>query len=226
MGGFLIYFAILLIVPIWAQMKVKGTYNKYSKVANSTGRTGAEVAREILNENGLYDVQIEPVRGKLSDHYDPRKKVVRLSEDNYYGTSIAGAAVAAHEVGHAIQDAEGYAFLRFRHALVPVANIGSNFSFFLILGGMLLHVTNLYLLGIIFMGVAVLFQLVTLPVEFNASSRAMNQIVSTGMIRNNEERGARKVLNAAALTYVAGALVALLELARFIFMFIGMNQDD
>jgi uncharacterized protein len=226
MGGFLIYFAILLIVPIWAQMRVKSTYKKYSKVANSTGRTGAEVAREILNENGLYDVQVEPVRGMLSDHYDPRSKVVRLSEDNYYGNSIAGAAVAAHEVGHAIQDAEGYAFLRFRHALVPVANIGSNFSFFLILGGIFFQATNLFLLGIIFMSAAVLFQFVTLPVEFNASSRAMDQIVSTGMIRNNEERGARKVLNAAALTYVAGALVALLELARFIFMFLGMNQDD
>ncbi|MGA4719646.1 zinc metallopeptidase [Fictibacillus nanhaiensis] len=226
MGGFLIYFAILLIVPIWAQMRVKSTYKKYSKVSNSTGKTGAEVAREILDQNGLYSVQVEPVRGMLSDHYDPRSKVVRLSEDNYYGSSIAGAAVAAHEVGHAIQDAEGYAFLRFRHALVPVANIGSNFSFLLILGGMLLSSMNLFLLGIIFMSVAVLFQFVTLPVEFNASSRAMDQIVSTGLIRNNEERGARKVLNAAALTYVAGALVALLELARFIFMFLGMNQDD
>ncbi|MED1863680.1 zinc metallopeptidase [Fictibacillus nanhaiensis] len=226
MGGFLIYFAILLIVPIWAQMRVKSTYKKYSKVSNSTGKTGAEVAREILDQNGLYSVQVEPVRGMLSDHYDPRSKVVRLSEDNYYGSSIAGAAVAAHEVGHAIQDAEGYAFLRFRHALVPVANIGSNFSFFLILGGMLLSSMNMFLLGIIFMSVAVLFQFVTLPVEFNASSRAMDQIVSTGLIRNNEERGARKVLNAAALTYVAGALVALLELARFIFMFLGMNQDD
>ncbi|WNB93743.1 zinc metallopeptidase [Bacillus sp. NEB1478] len=226
MGGFLIYFAFLLIIPLWAQSRVKGTYKKYSKVANSTGRTGAEVAREILNQNGLYDVQIEPVRGRLSDHYDPRSKVVRLSEENYYGSSIAGAAVAAHEVGHAIQDAEGYAFLRFRHALVPVANIGSNFSFLLILGGMLLHAANLFLLGIIFMGAAVLFQLITLPVEFNASSRAMDQIVATGLIRNNEERGARKVLNAAALTYVAGALVALLELARFIFMFMGMNNDD
>ena len=226
MGGFLIYFAILLIVPIWAQMRVKSTYKKYSKVSNSTGKTGAEVAREILDQNGLYSVQVEPVRGMLSDHYDPRSKVVRLSEDNYYGSSIAGAAVAAHEVGHAIQDAEGYAFLRFRHALVPVANIGSNFSFLLILGGMLLSSMNMFLLGIIFMSVAVLFQFVTLPVEFNASSRAMDQIVSTGLIRNNEERGARKVLNAAALTYVAGALVALLELARFIFMFLGMNQAD
>jgi Zn-dependent membrane protease YugP len=226
MSGFLIYFAILLIVPIWAQMRVKSTYKKYSKVANSTGKTGAEVAREILDENGLYNVQVEPVRGILSDHYDPRKKVVRLSEDNYYGSSIAGAAVAAHEVGHAIQDAEGYAFLRFRHALVPVANIGSNLSFLLILGGMLLGAMNLFLLGIIFMSAAVLFQFVTLPVEFNASTRAMNQIVSTGLIRNNEEHGARKVLNAAALTYVAGALVALLELARFIFMFLGMNQED
>ncbi|MCL7745932.1 zinc metallopeptidase [Halalkalibacter alkaliphilus] len=224
--GFIVYFILLLIIPIWAQMRVKGAYKKYSQVHASSGMTGAQVARKILDDNGLYDVRVEETKGMLTDHYDPRSKVVRLSTDNYFGTSVAGAAVAAHEVGHAIQDAENYAFLRFRHALVPVASFGSNASFFLILAGILLGASNFILLGIFAMAAAVLFQLVTLPVEFNASSRAMEQIVSTGVIRNDEERDTRKVLNAAALTYVAGALVALLELVRFILMYIGMNNDD
>ncbi len=207
-------------------MKVKRAYNKYSRVYSSSGLTGAQIARKILDENGLYDVRIEEVPGQLSDHYDPRTKVVRLSTNNYHGTSVAGAAVAAHEVGHAIQDAEGYAFLRFRHTLVPVANFGSNASFFLILAGILIGLKGFVLLGIIAMAAAVLFQLVTLPVEFNASSRAMEQIVSAGVIRNDEERETRKVLDAAALTYVAGALVAVMELLRFVLMYVGMNSDD
>ncbi|WP_101844075.1 zinc metallopeptidase [Halobacillus sp. Marseille-P3879] len=222
---FLIYFAIILLVPIWASSKVKSTYKKYSKVPTSSSMTGAEVARKILNDNGIYDVGIEETRGMLSDHYDPRKKVIRLSSDNYHGRSMAASAVSAHEVGHAIQDAEEYAFLRFRSALVPVASFGSNISIFLIIGGFLLGLTNLALLGIVFFAAAVLFQFVTLPVEFDASNRAMAQLVSTGVIRNDEERKTKKVLNAAALTYVAGALVALAELLRFIFMFVGMNQE-
>jgi Zn-dependent membrane protease YugP len=224
--AFIVYFILLLIIPIWAQMRVKGAYKKYSQIHASSGMTGAQVARKILDDNGLYDVQVEETRGTLTDHYDPRSKVVRLSTDNYYGTSVAGAAVAAHEVGHAMQDEEDYAFLRIRHSLVPVASFGSNISFFLILAGILMQVSGFILLGIFAMAAAVLFQVVTLPVEFNASSRAMEQIVSTGVIRNDEERDTRKVLNAAALTYVAGALVALLELARFILMYLGMNNDD
>ncbi|GGF09532.1 zinc metallopeptidase [Halobacillus andaensis] len=222
---FLIYFAIILLVPIWASSKVKSTYKKYSKVPTSSSMTGAEVARKILNDNGIYDVGIEETRGTLSDHYDPRKKVIRLSSDNYHGRSMAAAAVSAHEVGHAIQDAEEYAFLKFRSALVPVASFGSNISIFLIIGGMLLQMSGLLLVGIVFFAAAVLFQFVTLPVEFDASNRAMGQLVSTGVIRNDEERKTKKVLNAAALTYVAGALVALAELLRFVFMFIGMNED-
>ncbi|MBP3950611.1 zinc metallopeptidase [Bacillus suaedae] len=225
-AGFIVYFILLLIIPIWAQMRVKGTYKKYSKVQTSSGMTGAQVARKILNDNGLYDVNVEEVRGTLTDHYDPRSKVVRLSTNNFHGTSVAGAAVAAHEVGHAIQDQEEYAFLRFRSALVPVASFGSNASFFLIIAGMLMYSSNLILLGIFAMAAAVLFQLVTLPVEFNASSRAMEKIVSSGVIRNDEERETKKVLNAAALTYVAGALVALLELVRFILIYVGMNNED
>lgn len=222
----LIYFILILIIPIWAQMKVRRAYKKYSQVPNSSGLTGAQVARKILDDNGLYDVGVEPIRGVLTDHYDPRAKVVRLSEDNYYGTSVAGAAVAAHEVGHAIQDAENYSFLRLRHALVPVANIGSNLSFFIILAGMILYSANLILLGIIFMAGAVLFQIVTLPVEFNASNRAMQQIVASGIIRNEEERETRKVLDAAALTYVAAAVVAVMELLRFVLVYLNMNNDD
>lgn len=222
---FLLYFAVLMLVPLWANYKVKNTYKKYSQIPSSSGMTGAETARKILNDNGLFDVTVESVKGQLTDHYDPRQKVVRLSENNYYGNSVAGAAVAAHEVGHAMQDAEEYSFLRLRSTLVPAATFGSNFSIFLIIGGMLLSASGLLLAGIVLMSFAVLFQLVTLPVEFNASSRAMEQVVSTGVIRNDEERETKKVLNAAALTYVAAALVAVIELVRFILMYFMMNED-
>ncbi|MFS8630617.1 MAG: zinc metallopeptidase, partial [Bacillales bacterium] len=208
MAIYLLYFAILLIIPIWAQLKVKAAYSKYSKIPSSSQMRGADVARKILDENGLYHVKVEETQGILSDHYDPRTKTVRLSSDNYHGHSLAAAAVAAHECGHAIQDQEDYAFLRFRHALVPVANLGSNLSWIFILIGIFTTLTEMFLLGIIFMAAGVLFQLVTLPVEFNASSRAMDQIVSLGIITNNEERQTRKVLSAAAMTYVAAAAVA------------------
>ncbi|TLS35944.1 Zn-dependent protease [Pseudalkalibacillus caeni] len=226
MGAYLLYFALLMLIPLWAQSRVKSAYKKYSKVPNSSGMSGAEVARRILDQNGLYNVSVEEVRGRLTDHYDPRSKVIRLSSENYHGHSVAGAAVAAHEVGHAIQDQQSYAPLRFRHALVPIASLGSNLSYILIFIGFLLGALNLALLGIIFMSAAVLFQLVTLPVEFNASSRAMDQIISVGAIRNDEERETKKVLNAAALTYVAAAFVAVLELLRFVLMFAGLNQED
>ncbi|MHA6251114.1 zinc metallopeptidase [Oceanobacillus sp. CAU 1775] len=223
MPGYFIYLAILIIIPILAQSKVKSAYAKYSKKPTSSQLTGAEVARKILDDNGLYNVDIGQSKGTLSDHYDPRSKIVRLSKDNYHGRSMAAAAVAAHEVGHAMQDQEEYAFLKLRSALVPVANFGSNIAFFFILGGIFLDMSELFLLGIIFFSAAVLFQLVTLPVEFDASNRAMTQLVSGGIIRNDEERDTKKVLNAAALTYVAAALVALLELVRFILMF--ANRD-
>ncbi len=187
---------------------------------------GVEVARKILDENGLYNVNVEEVGGVLSDHYDPRTKTVRLSSDNFHGHSVAAAAVAAHEVGHAIQDEEAYSFLRLRHTLVPVANIGSNFSWILIIIGMLFGASNFVLLGILFMFAAVLFQLVTLPVEFNASNRAMDQVVALGIIRNDEETETKKVLNAAAMTYVAAAAIAVLELVRLIFIYTGMQSED
>ncbi|WP_071459954.1 zinc metallopeptidase [Bacillus massilinigeriensis] len=223
---FLVYFAIIIIIPLWAQMKVKSAYKKYSQVASSSQMRGAEVARKILDENGLYHVGIEETRGHLSDHYDPRSKTVRLSSNNYHGHSVAAAAIAAHEVGHAIQDAENYSFLRFRHALVPVASLGSNLSWVLIMIGIFANLSGMLLAGIIFMAGAVVFQVITLPVEFNASSRAMEQVVSAGVIRNDEERETRKVLNAAALTYVAAAAVAVLELVRLVLIYTGMTRDE
>lgn len=224
--GFLVYFALIILIPIWAQIKVKGAYSKYSRIPSSSYMRGAEVARRILDSNGLQHVDVVETRGHLTDHYDPRSKTVRLSSANFHGNSLAAAAIAAHEVGHAIQDSQDYAALRIRHSLVPVANIGSNFSWILIMIGLLAHASGLLLLGIIFMAAAVLFQLVTLPVEFNASNRAMEQVVSLGIIRNDEERETRKVLSAAALTYVAAAAVAVLELLRLVLVFTGMQRNE
>ncbi|WP_082686858.1 zinc metallopeptidase [Bacillus sp. FJAT-27445] len=223
---FILYIGLIILIPLWAQMRVKGAFNKYSKIESSSRKTGAEVAREILQSNGIYDVRIEEGRGFLSDHYDPRAKAIRLSPDIYHGHSLAATAVAAHEVGHAIQDDQAYAFLRFRHALVPVANIGSNFAWVLILIGILANLQGMLLVGIAFMAAAVLFQVVTLPVEFNASSRAMDQVISLGIIRNEEERNTKKVLDAAALTYVAAAAVAVLELVRLVLIYTGMNRSE
>ena len=223
--GMIIYFVIILLLPLYAQFKVKGTYKKYDKVHGMNGYTGAEVARMILDRNGLRHVRIEETPGVLSDHYDPSSKVVRLSSGNYHGTSLAGVAVAAHEVGHAIQDAEGYAYLRFRHALVPVANWSSNLSWFFIMIGLFASLTNMLLLGIILMAAGVLFQIVTLPVEFNASSRAMRLLTEYGLITSEEAPKSRKVLSAAAFTYVAGAMVAVAELVRLLLIYVGQQED-
>ncbi|WP_421379203.1 zinc metallopeptidase [Bacillus salacetis] len=226
MGGFILYFILISLIPILASMNVKKTFKKYSRVATTSGMTGAEMARRILDANGLHEVKVVEGRGFLSDHYNPLNKTVALSPDNYHGHSVAGAAVAAHEVGHAIQDSQNYSFLRFRHALVPVANIGSNLSWVFILIGIFSQISGMFLLGIVLMAAGVLFQMVTLPVEFNASSRAMDQIVSLGLIRNEEERHAKKVLNAAALTYVAATAVAIIELLRLVLIFTGMQGED
>ncbi|HEY4578413.1 MAG TPA: zinc metallopeptidase [Savagea sp.] len=221
---FWIYFIAIMIVPIYAQMKVKSTYNKYSKVRSTSGMTGAQVARRILDENGLYDVKVVRHEGFLSDHYNPLTKIVALSPDNYDHASVAGTAVAAHEVGHAIQDAESYAFLRFRHRMVPAVNFTSNASWLFILGGLFFSsMPSLLWIGIVMMSVGVIFQLVTLPVEFNASSRAMDQVVQLGIIGTEEEPHAKKVLSAAAMTYVAAAAVAVLELLRLVL--IATNRD-
>lgn len=223
--GFIVYFIILLIIPMWAQFKLKRTYGKYSKIRSTSGITGAQVARTILDRNGLTDVQVIESRGMLSDHYNPFTKVVALSSHNYHDASVAGTAVAAHEVGHAIQDAEDYSFLRLRHRLVPIVNISSNMSWVFIMIGLFTYWSGGLLIGIILLAAGVLFQLITLPVEFNASSRAMDQLLEHNIIRNDEERHAKKVLSAAAMTYVAATAVAVLELARLLLIYTNMNRS-
>ena len=223
---YIVYFAVIMLLPLYAQMKVKGTYNKFSKVASQRGMTGAQVARMILDQHGLTDVRVVPTQGVLSDHYNPATKTVALSESNYYESSLAGIAVAAHEVGHAIQHKEAYSFLTLRSKLVPVANISSNMSWIFVLIGIFASSSGFLLLGIVLLAAGVVFQIVTLPVEFDASKRAMNEVVSLGIIGNNEEAGARKVLNAAAMTYVAAAAVAVLELLRLVLIYTGMRSDD
>ncbi|MFY4775484.1 zinc metallopeptidase [Metabacillus sp. RGM 3146] len=213
-------------LSLWAQFKVKGNFRKWSEVPASSGQTGAQTARRILDQNGLYDVPVEPVPGTLTDHYDPTSRVVRLSEPVYYGSSISSVSVAAHEVGHAIQHKQSYGALTFRHKMVPVVNFTSGISPLLLMGGIFLRQTPLIGLGIIFFSAAVLFQVVTLPVEFNASSRAKKQMITEGLIRNNEERGVNKVLGAAALTYVAAALISVLELFNFIMIFLQGREED
>jgi Zn-dependent membrane protease YugP len=223
---YLLYFAILMLIPLWAQMRVRSTYSKYAEISNSTGMTGAQTARKILDDNGLYDVTVREVPGTLTDHYDPRDKSVNLSTAIYRSASLSGTAVAAHEVGHAIQDANDYAFMRVRSALVPVANLGSNLSYLLIFAGFIFGMMQLAMVGVIFFAAAVLFQLVTLPVEFDASGRALKQVVSLGIIDEEERKGAKKVLSAAAMTYVAAAFVAVMELVRFIMMIVLSNNRE
>ncbi|CAM3514880.1 zinc metallopeptidase [Marinicrinis lubricantis] len=206
-------------ISLWAQFRVKGNFNKWAKVAASSGMTGYEAARRMLDMNGLSHIPIEPIRGTLTDHYDPIKKVVRLSEPVYYESSIAAISVACHEIGHAIQDKVRYPMLVARHQMFPLVNFTSGIAPFLLIAGFLFQASGLLLLGIIFFSAAVLFQLVTLPVEFNASSRAREQMISLGFITNQEESGVGKVLNAAALTYVAAALISLLELLKFVMIF-------
>lgn len=223
---YLIYFIIILLLPIYAQMKVKSTYKRFSKVRATKGLTGAQVARMILDSHGLSDVRVVPTQGILSDHYNPMTKTVALSEGNYYEDSLAAIAVAAHECGHAVQHKEAYSFLTLRSKLVPVANFSSNFSWIFVIIGLFTYSQNMLLLGIVLLGAGVLFQLVTLPVEFDASKRAMNEVIQLGIINNSEERGAKKVLSAAALTYVAAAAVAVLELLRLVLIYTNMNNSE
>ncbi|WP_026907978.1 zinc metallopeptidase [Paucisalibacillus globulus] len=207
-------------IAMLAQAKVKSNFRKGSTYTASSGMTGVEVARRILDSEGLSDVRIElSRRGVLSDHYDPTAKVIRLSEPVYRGNSISSLSVAAHEVGHAIQHANHYSMLVLRHKLVPFTNIGSQMAPFLLIAGFLLNLGNLIGIGILLFSAAVIFQLVTLPVEFDASSRARNKLLELGMITNQEERGVAKVLNAAALTYVASTMIAVLELVKYIMIF-------
>lgn len=211
---------IMILIPailftIYAQFKVSSTTSKYLRVNSSKGYTGEQVARTILNSNGLHNVSIEMVAGHLTDHYDPRSNTVRLSQDIYYGTSITSISVAAHECGHAIQHAKGYVPLNFRSALVPIVNFSSNISWLLIALGFIMRGPFLEI-GIILFAASVLFQIVTLPVEFNASSRAIVQLNNLGIVDKRESNQSRKVLTAAALTYVAAALTSVLQLLRLL----------
>ncbi len=205
---------------IFAQMRVSMTFKKYSKVRSRSGLTGAQAAQRILELSGIYDVRVEHIRGELTDHYDPSSKVLRLSDATYASTSVAAIGVAAHECGHALQHNKGYAPLSFRTALVPAANIGSKLGIPIILLGVFFGMNQLFIqIGIWVFAIAVLFQVVTLPVEFNASGRALSMLGNYGLMENDETRGCRKVLSAAALTYVAAAASSILQLLRLILLF-------
>ena len=206
-----------IILALYAQHKVRSTYEKFSKVRSATGRTGAEMAKYLLSANGLSHIEVVPVHGVLSDHYDPGKKKVCLSEHNFSEPSVAAVAVAAHECGHALQHARGYVPLNLRSAFVPAAQIGSTAAMPLFFIGMIANIPMLLTLGIVFFAGAVLFQVVTLPVEFDASSRALRELEERGLLASGQEVGmAKKVLDAAALTYVAAAAMALLQLVRLV----------
>ncbi len=205
-----------IILAIYAQSKVSSTYQKYRRIKASSGRTGAEVARGILDRNGLHNVDIKVIPGRLSDHYNPRTRNLSLSEDIYYGRSVSAVGIAAHEVGHAIQHAKNYSPLAFRNGFFPVASFGSKLAFPLFIIGLFMRIPSLMDIGILFFSAAVIFQLITLPVEFNASSRALKQLNDGGYLIGSEVRYAREVLNAAALTYLAATLMAVLQLVRLL----------
>lgn len=205
-----------MIFALYAQGKVKSAFNQYLRVQTRKGYRGYDVARAILDKNGLRDVTVELVNGQLSDHYDPRSKKVRLSSEVYNGSSIASISVAAHEVGHALQHAHGYAPLALRSAILPISSFGSRAAWFFVIGGIILGAPGLADLGILLFGAAVAFTAITLPVEFNASSRAMRLLDEFGFITQEEYKPAKKVLNAAALTYVAAMATAVAQLIRLI----------
>jgi len=227
---YLLFMIPPLIFMIWAQSRVSSAYNKYSKVRNMSGMTGAQAAQTLLEYNGLRDVKVEGTKGKLTDHYDPRRKVLRLSADVARLPSVAALGIVAHEIGHAVQDKAGYAPLRIRSALVPAANLGSRFGFICVFLGLILYMfgagfgLDVMWAGIALFAAAVLFALVTLPVEYNASNRARQMLQATGLVSAKEYQGASTVLSAAALTYVAALLQALAQLFFFLFLVLGMRR--
>ncbi|MEK6676422.1 MAG: zinc metallopeptidase [Planctomycetota bacterium] len=228
--NYLLYLSPAILLALWAQMKLKAAYGRASRHAARCGLTGAQAAQRILSQHGIVDVAIEQTRGHLGDHYDPRHRVLRLSPDVYSGRSLASLGIAAHEVGHAIQHATSYAPLAIRGALVPTAMVGTQLSWIMIIGGLVLSGMHIALgqpiavLGIVLFGGVVLFQLVNLPVEFDASRRARQILLTNGMIVQDEEVLVGKVLNAAALTYVAATLTAILQLAYYVSLV--MNRRD
>jgi uncharacterized protein len=227
-GGYGLYMLFVLpalLLGLYAQMKVKGSFNKYSRVRTATGLTGAQIARRFLDNSGLHDVGIEQTRGMLSDHYDPRKKVLRLSPQVYQGNSVAAAGVAAHEVGHALQDAEGYAPLRLRSTMVPAVQIGSWVGPLMFMGGLLMQFDQIAIVGLVLFSLTALFAFVTLPVEFNATRRAKAWLSDSGVIYQQESKGVNAVLDAAALTYVAAAIQAVMTILYYAFILFGRRRN-
>ena len=221
---------IILVVPmiilsLICQAKVSSTFNKYDKMSNARGLTGAEAARNLLKRSGILDVKVEQVRGHLTDHYDPRTKVLRLSDSVYTGSSVAALGVAAHETGHAVQHAESYGPIALRGSLVPVANIGSMAGPYVALVGFFFNWGLLITIGILLFSVAVIFYLITLPVEFDASKRALVMLERDNILSEREIAGSKKVLSAAALTYVASALVAIMSLVRLVLLSRNRRRD-
>ncbi len=228
--GFDIYYFVLIIpamlFAMWAQFKVSSTFNRYSTQRTRNGMTGAQAAEAVLRACGVTNVRIERVRGNLTDHFDPRAGVIRLSESVYDSTSVAAVGVAAHEAGHAAQYAEGYGPIRLRNAIIPVTQIGSSLAWPLLLIGLLFNYESLFFAGILFFTLSVVFQLVTLPVEFNASARAVSVLGEGGYLSSDEMPGARKTLSAAAMTYVAALAVSIAQLLRLLLIFGGGRRRD
>ena len=220
----------VLLIPVMlpslgAQAQVSGNFRRYSAVNNRRRLTGAQAAEAVLHAHGVYDVPVRSCRGRLTDHYDPRDNTIYLSDSVYNAPTIAAVGVAAHEAGHAVQYAENYGPVRLRGAIIPATQIGSKFSFILLIIGMVLYSQTLFLAGILLFSLTTLFQLVTLPVEFNASARAIETIESQGLLEEDETGGAKKVLRAAAMTYVAALLMSALQLLRFVLIFLGRSNN-
>lgn len=219
-----ILMVISVLITLGAQIYINASYGKYKNISNSKGLTGFDVARTILDNNGLKSIYVTETSGMLSDHYDPTKRVVKLSKEIYHGKSIASISVAAHEVGHALQDKDGYSFLRFRKSIFPVVSFASKFGYIAIFIGFLFSAMKLVWVGIGLLFFILLFQLVTLPVEFNASRRAISELNKNGLLSSNENDGSKKMLNAAAMTYVASLATTLIEILRLILLISG--RDD
>ena len=222
-----IYWIILipvLLLSLYAQIKVSSSFRRYSRERNRRGVTGAQAAYAVLKAHGIHDVAIRSCRGELTDHYDPRDNTIYLSEPVYNAATVAAVGVAAHEAGHAVQYAMGYGPVRLRTAIIPVTQFGSKFAFIALMLGLALYSQPMFGLGIILFGATTLFQLVTLPVEFDASARALGTIDGTGLLEEEERQGAKKVLTAAALTYVAALLMSLLQLLRYLLIFAGRDN--
>ena len=220
----LLLLILVLAIPAIAQIGISRNYSKYGKIKAIKGLTGQEVARKVLDANGLTDIYIVETPGELSDHYDPRRKVVRLSPDIFHGDSIASVSVAAHECGHAIQDKEGYMPMRIRAMIFPIVNVATSVSYFIIFLGILMQLLDMIYLGIALTSLGLLFQIVTLPVEFNASTRAKNELNKLGIVNDKEIAGVNNMLKSAAMTYVAGVLASILQILRLLLVF--GNRDE